>query len=405
MSGWCHYYEAVLAAQSSDFSSFNKSISSLFASRRVSDDEDAKLIYHAFMLLSDVYSKAHGDANLCEVPPAVFKVRQSQVSIPVPGQQPHSDRLWNVIKSGEKMNAFHMSDNARKIRSVYMPPEQGVHSLVEMNAAILNELGLGFVSEVVNKSHTVPHSVEDYLNRRANTFPTENVGIVNAEIERIINDVDAYLNCNPLPLSGVLSELARGFAISIPLGLRISTARLVVRLARTNLMTKRVGESLLHLDDVQATILSNCSYYDMGLFHYVRAEALIALLAELPDSCEDYGGILCDALKCMQHSIAALDRADSKDLLLEAVGIAAALCHKLDIGGMKNFYAVKYIQISASDMCECFFPAEDGQALGQPKIPSEITHSPKPKKKEESPMSPVGSGRGLQTLIRWSHSN
>lgn len=405
MSGWCHYYEAVLAAQSSDFSTFNKAISSLFGNRRVSDDEDAKLIYHAFMLLSDVYSKGHGDANLCEVPPAVFKVRQSQVSVPVPGHQPHSDRLWNVIKSGELLNAFHMSDNARKIRSVHMPPEQGVHSLMEMNAASLGELGLGFVSDLVHNSNTVPHSVEDYMNRASNSFPRENEGIVNAEIERIIHGVDVYLNCSPFPLAGVLSQLARGFAIAIPVGLRISTARLLVRLARTHLMTKRVAECLLHLDDIQATLLANCTYYDMGLFHFVRGEALVALLEDLPDSCEDYCDILCDALKCMQQSIAALDRANRKDLLLEAVGIAAALCHKLDIGGMKNFYAVKYLQISCSDMSERFFPAEEGQALGQPKIPSAITHSPKPKKKEEAPMSPIGSGRGLQTLIRWSHSN
>jgi hypothetical protein len=128
---------------------------------------------------------------------------------------------------------------------------------------------------------------------------------------------------------------------------------------------------------------------------------------------DDQIDLVVDAMKCIQFAVSAYDKGGYVAHLSRAVALAAALANKLKVPGLCNFYSVKYSQIAVSNEGYTrFFPAEEGSmvvtATGQPKLPSDLTNSPKPARRKDrlvSPMSPVGRGRGLQTLISWNSGN
>lgn len=407
LSGWCQYYTAAINSQKKDAVQYKKAVESILALRRSSEEEDASLLAYTFAMQSDMFTNHHRDQHFCDVPGPLQTQKIPLVAAHLPSHSQQPDRIGNLLRNPEFGNPFCMTDAARKMASI-RSEDCSVHAQLEASTAIAHELGLGFVLGGFSNLPEIPDFVQRYMNKERSHFPMESSETVNARIERMLEGIDGFFLSSKQAPSALLFQISSALAMSVPLGLKISTARLLSRLARVYQQTDRIPEALILLDDLDGIILSSGSHLDAGLLHLTRAEILMSLSTKLDECEDDHNNLVCDALKSVQMAIAAFDRGHEKEYLANSVGLAAALSHKLDVPGMCNFYAVKYLQIEASDMSERFFPV-DGDALGQPKIPSEVTHSPKTKKDalQTAPGSPVGSARGLQTLIRWttSHSN
>ena len=407
LSGWYQFYTAAITSQKSESAKYKKAVENILIVRRTIEEDDATLLAHTFALQSDMFTKHHGDPYFCDVPSALQNQRQPPTVVQLPGHSQQPDRISNLLRNPEYGNPFCMTDAARKMASI-RPEDGSLHSQLEASTAITHELGLGYIIGGFGSSYEMADFVQRYINKERSHFPIESSETVNARIDELVGEVDGILKSARCAPSAILFLISSGLAISVPLKLKISTARLLVRLARAHQRMDRIPEAMVLLDELDGIILSNGSHVDSGMLYLSRAETLLSLTSKVAESEDDHHNLICDALKNTQLAIAAFDRGHEKEYLLDCVGLAAALCTRLDIPGMCNFYAVKYLQIKASDMSERFFPV-DGDALGQPKIPSEITHSPKAKKDPllAAPGSPVGSARGLQTLIRWttSHSN
>ena len=403
IASWQSFYASVLASADGG-SDVARSIGRILSSRRSSEDEDAKLLFHTFAFLSDYLSKSGDSTAVQEINEHLRKPRQ-----PVNPQAvvlPHNatvDRVWNLLKVPEIGNPFNLTQAATKMAALNYMENRSLTAVLKANACIMTELGLSITKATLSSTSTdIPKCILEYLHRDGVSFPSESKSCIKAQMETLLLEVDDLLESSHFAATAILSKLARGLSISASRELRITNARLLIRLGRAHERMERTAEGILILDDIVGCIVSNCSHADIGLFHLVRAELLISLSNKATEESSD---ILCDALESLQFSIAAFDRSKRRSQLLFAVCLAAKVADGLQLESMRNYYAVKFLQIKAADegMSEQFFPCNEG--TGQPKIPSELMQSPKGDKKIDlgSPMSPVGSGRGLQTLIKWTH--
>ena len=411
-SAWHFFYSAILKSCTSVPSSIRLLFDAV-STRRIHEEDDAKVIYHSFMFLSDIFSRHHSDPRFCQVAASFSKARQCTLSHLGSVAGPHQvfDRLWSLGKSPQIDNPFCLNNVAKRVLSVY-PHGEG-DTQIEINrasASIQSELGLKFCDSIVScmDSSHIPETIQSFVSRVQQRFSTS---CVKQDLEDLIMKLDEILDKTDSGAQSAFLEIAaKALAISVPLKLSISTDRLLIRLAKFKQRQSNIAEALILLDEIEGVVCSNCSYSDVGRFHSTRAECLLSLHSRIPEYSDDSITVLCDALKCLQHAIAAFDRAFSTEKLLQSVLTAAVISNQLEQNGMCNFYSVKYYQISAgttsSSFKTRFFPAE-GKELGQPQIPLELAQSPRQGKNERpaSPLSPFGKGRGLQTLISWKISS
>ena len=405
--GWHAYYDCIISAITKDGDA-SRSVSKILSGRGPSKVGDATLLFFTFAFLSEHFTKCPDERILQVVLEHLRKPRPPPNASVASNHNPQSDQIWNLLRVPEITNAFNLSQAARKMTCLYPNHKDALIRNLAVSTAVVGELGQDMVRAFLGSAEADTDLFSNYVNRYEVSYPSDSKECFNAKIDEILIYIDSLTSCHPFPTGAVISELSLGFAIAIPMDLRISTARLLIRVARANQRMDRLAEGFLILDDMEGTIITNCSHYDVGMFHLARTELLI----KLSESFDESGQLLIDALKSIQLSVAALDKSMMKNRLLQVVGIAVALCDRLDISGMRNFYSVKFLQIKASDegMSERFFPSDDDSSLGQPKIPSDITLSPKsPQLKkpllDEPPLSPIGTGRGLQTLIKWTSAH
>ena len=406
-SSWRSFYSAV-ATSSSQLLSCIRLITESIKFRKSCEEADARLIFHSFMYLSDLFSRNHSDPRICAIPTEILKTRQTCIVTSGLGSGPHPsvDRLWGLTKSCRLDHPFSLNSVSKKILSVYPHREglQAVH-INDASISIQGELGMKFVECVLSSAepNEIPESIKAYCSRMPVRFASE---CLNLQLEAIISELDIYLSESSSQASSLfLANVAKGLAISVPLKLGISTSRVLIRLAQFKQENNFVAEALAMLDEIDGIVGSNCSYLDLGIFQLTRAECLLMIHSTVSENCDEFIGLLCDAMRSLQLAIASFDRGYCTDKLLHCVITAAVVANKLQQSGMCNFYSVKYHQINAaknmSSLGTRFFPADECDKSGQPKLPSELTQSPRPGKKEIGPLSPIGRGRGLQTLISW----
>lgn len=408
MTAWQSYYNAVIESYTSP-ERVPHEVAASVSTKRLDEEDDAKLLFHSFSFMSDHFSKHHADERKCALPAAIQRPRQIPSGTSGPGHLNPCDRLWAQTRYSDLNNAFGLNNSAKLMEASYHSAPSSLITSLDANSAICQELGLQYLKVVCDLDSEVPSSLSQVLNRHGSKFPEHsNAKTANECINDLLERVDGLLDCPTIPIAAIMESIARGLAISLPLTLKVSTARLLVRLSRLRVHQGALADAVLLLDDIEGVVIANCAFYDIGVFFAVRAEALVSLAASAGD---DEAAVLCDALKAVQLSVSAFDKGFATKQLKEAVTLAACICSKLELTGMCNFYSVKFQQINAdSGMQERFFPLETGDLesvfnLGQPKIPSEVTNSPKAKDASVAPMSPAGRGRGLQTLIRWTANN
>ena len=406
-SSWRSFYSAV-ASPSSQLLSCIRLIAESIKFRKSCEEADARLIFHSFMYLSDLFSRNHSDPRICVIPPEIFKTRQSCIVTPGLGSGPHPsvDRLWGLTKSCRLDHPFSLNSVSKKVLSVY-PHREGLLAVQINDASIATqcELGIKFVECVLSsvEPNEIPKSIKAYCSRMHVRFASE---CINLQLEAIISEMDMHLSESSSQAASLfLASVAKALAISVPLKLDISTSRVLIRLAQYKRENQFVAEALAMLDEIDGIVCSNCSYLDLGIFHLTRAECLLSIHSTVSENCDEFTGLLCDAMRSLQSAIASFDRGYCTDKLLHCVITAAVVANKLQQNGMCNFYSVKYHQINAaknmSSLGTRFFPADECDKSGQPKLPSELTQSPRPGRKENGPLSPIGRARGLQTLISW----
>lgn len=403
---WRSFYSAVASPSSQQLSCIRMILEAI-KFKKSCEEADARLIFYSFMYLSDLFSRNHSDPRICAVPPEIFKTRQSCIVTSGLSSSPHPsvDRLWGLTKSCRLDHPFSLNNVSKKVLSVY-PHREGLLA-VQINDASISiqcELGVKFVECVLSsvEPNEIPESIKAYCSRMPLRFASE---CINLQLEEIISEMDMYLTESTSQASCLfLASVAKALAISVPLKLDISTSRVLIRLAQFKQEKNFVAEALAMLDEIDGIVCSNCSYLDSGIFHLTRAECLLSIHSTVSELCDEFIGLLCDAMRSLQLAIASFDKGYCTEKLLYCVLAAAVVAYKLQQNGMCNFYSVKYHQINAAQSVSLlgsrFFPAEFDQS-GQPKLPSELTQSPRPGKKENGPLSPLGRGRGLQTLISW----
>jgi hypothetical protein len=403
VSGWQAFYSAVLTA-GEDEGEVRRAIGRIFSSRRSSDEEDAGLLFHTFAFLSENIAKKGNVGAVQEITDYLRRPRQpiNPQAVVLPHNAP-VDRVWNLLKVPDISDSLSLIHAAMKMTALYHTEKGALLGILRTSAVVMVDLGLEMAKATLGASSSeLPLSLSNYLERGEISFPPDCGDCSQASIEKIVAEVDELFYSGRFPAAAILSRIQTGLSISKAADLRICSARLLVRLARAHQHAGRLGEGLLILDDVESVIRANCSFSDVGNFYLARAELLLALAAKFTDDSVD---IRCDALKSLQNSVAAFDRSGKRKSLLAAVALAANMSDKLGLESLRNFYSVKFLQIKAADeeMSERFFPCQDG--IGQPRILLEIAKSPRSQKSVDlgSPTSPVGSGRGLQTLIKWTH--
>ncbi len=375
-------------------------LSRIITCKRSSDDVDAQVLYRTFIFLSSYLCKTGDETSSDRLNKCFQKPRASPSVVASVQTQPVVDRVWNLLKAPELDNAFSLAHAARKLLSISTFEDESAGSLVDANAHVMTENGVFLTrAAIYDATSPVPDGISRHIDRKELKYPDDNKTCLKAEVDRLIAVIDKLFRAEPFPAAAIFQSMAEALSVSVPMDLRLSTARVLVRVARAYCRSGRIPEGLLLLDDVEGPIGVNCSYVDVGMLHQARAELLIALAGTNDERFE----IICDALKSTQKAIQAFDQAASKEGLLWAVAVAAALSDKLGSVGMRNFYSVKFLQVKQWDenMTERFFGGENGQ----PTIPRELSNSPKAKKPPvtTAPMSPPGSSRGIQTLIKWTH--
>ena len=413
--GWHAYYQALTQLETCP-EKVKDSIASAVGTKKASEEEDAKLIFHSFSILSDHFARNHGDSRICGDPGWLLSTRTvaGPTQAAVHAHHQASDRVWSLARSGSVNNPLVLNSIAARMTALHPRSDaESFHSLLDASFAYHAELGRKFIESKTADlpEASLPVNFSRYLTRievEPGALPS-----IGREIDTLVSAADEYLACTPVAVAATLSVITKGLAMSVPLNLRVSTSRLLIRLAKLKLTTGSATECLLILDDIEGPILSNSGYLDIGIFSSVKAECLLSMASSPVTSPDDQIDLVVDAMKCIQLAVSAYDKGGFVAHLSRAVALAAALANKLKVPGLCNFYSVKYSQIAVSNEGYTrFFPVEEGSmvvtATGQPKLPSDLTNSPKPARRKDrlvSPMSPVGRGRGLQTLISWNSGN
>ena len=409
MLAWHAFYNAIVNSKSTP-SSVCPSLAQAVCSKRVSEEDDAKLLFHSFVFMADHFARFHADPRICSIAPTLERPRviaAGHAASANPNLQT-VDRLWNLLRTPQLSNPFALNSAARRMLAGYSGEvDASSNQVIDSNIAFESDMGLKFVSShlVGVNSGSIPDPFVNYLNReKLDVRPDD--GSVHGELETCLTTLDQLLDCPSLPVAAILSTVAHALAISVPLQLSIFTVRILLRLAQLRIRTHSLVEATLILDDIEGPVFSNCTHFDAGRFFEIKADCLIAISEKVHlYSVEGQIDLLCDALKAIQTAIVAYDRSHAIDGLLNCTLTAAVVSQKLKVESLCTFYAVKYQQITAADSdTGRFFPTDTDSVLetGQPKLPSELTHSPKAVKKDMmSPLSPAGRGRGLQTLITW----
>lgn len=413
--GWHAYYQALTQLETCP-EMVRDSIASAVGTKKASEEEDAKLIFHSFSILSDHFARNHGDPRICGDTGWLLNTRTvtGPTSATVHPHHQTSDRVGSLARSGSVNNPLVLNSIAARMTALHPRSDaKSYHSLLDASCAYHAELGRKFIeSKTAELPETMlPVNFTRYLKRlevEPGTLPS-----IGREIDALVSAADEYLECTPVAVAATLSVITKGLAMSVPLNLRVSTSRLLIRLANLKFKTGSATECLLILDDIEGPIMSNSGFKDIGIFCSVKAECLLYMASSPVASLDDQIDLMVDAMKCLQLAISAYDKGSFVAYLPRALAMAAAVANKLKVPGICNFYSVKYSQIAvANEGYMSFFPSEDGSmaitATGQPKLPSELTNSPKPARRKDrmvSPMSPVGRGRGLQTLISWNSGN
>ena len=375
--------------------------------RRSTEELDSTLISHALLFLSDHAGRYHSDERFLGSLDLLTKQRSCPQSASHSNSSHHqpSDRVWSLCRSSDITNPLVLCGVAERQNSIQVSCGNKSR-VVRSNVAYEMELGFDFFNHCVKviDENDYPETFRIYQQRKT----LETVGLQPSamkQLEIIMTDIDSLIRLHELPFSACMSKITRGLSIAVPLHLRISTSRLLIRLAKVKQLTHSLAEAILILDDIESTVVPNSPFQDLGLFFLTRAETLLKLSNGFP---EDEIDLMADSLRNLQLAISAFDKAQIRtEELLKCVALAAACSNKLDLSSHCNFYAVKYHQISAayqSGRATRFFPDEDATSVfstGQPKLPSELILSPK-SSKFVSPLSPVGTGRGLQTLVSWN---
>ncbi len=431
LAAWNSFYQGVISMHSSP-DNVEEHLSSAIHSKRSSDAEDAKLVFHTLCLLASHYSEKHSISDEQKTNWSFHSLRSGVSSAPVPllaGGAPVIDRIWNLVKSRSKgLNAFTVSKLAKRVSNVYGKlDEQGsICQNLEFNASAVLEIGRRYATHswcetpaIVDNCHT------KYMNRGEECFPYLNSASIQAQVNALIVKIDEVLS-QPITiesLASALFEIVSGLELSVKGDLRISTSRLLIRLTDCFLQQDVLTRTFLLLDDIECAVTSNCSFYDQGMFFHVRSKSLLRL-SEFSDEndAEQLVNILVDAYKAAQLAVSAFDKCLSHvDNLVISVQLIIGLCEQLNVEGISNFYTVKLNQILDDDhtmdlRTKLVFPPDsscdfmpDVFQTGQPKLPAQITLSPRGFRRQSVELagqilSPQG-GRGMQTLLSWGAPN
>ena len=310
-----------------------------------------------------------------------------------------SDRLWNLVRTNQLANPFVLSQVARRQLGVYVLPNRrdSVSLIVDANTAIAHDLGLQFTQSLlsaVSEKAAIPDRICKYLERTDSreTKLDASLPCAQSKCSAYIGKLDSLLKQPKLATAGILETVIRGLSLAVELGLRIQVVRILIRLAQVHVRRGNVVDAILILDDIEGIVLSNCQHFDLGLFHQCKAECLLTAAEGAPDPTD----LFHDSLRSLQLAITSFDICQSLEQLMSCVVLAAILADQIGLTGLASFYAVKRLQMLARPTGSFFSEVESSQ----PKLPGSPART-----RQQNPLSPLGQGRGIQTLISWSNDN
>ena len=359
---WNQFYKAILGFKESSADSYAL-LDFVMSVRRGNEADEAKMIFHAFLFLAGM--------NTCPIGVSLDRFflhsRHFPVSIVHQGIPP-VDRVWNMVRaSSELSNPFVLNQISCRQLEFFSSDEKlaqlNTNRICEANIALSLDLSVYFASAIFPSS-----VVSDFPDLSAH---------LNKSLERPIKDesfegLDTLFD--PLRMGAIFREISSLLIVSNG---RIHKARVLLRLARLFNSLNRETQALFLLEDIETTILANCQLFDVGLFHLCKAHCLLGL-----------GKVNIDTLKCVQNAITALGKTVNKIVFIECIVLAALISRQLGLDTVQ-FYSDMYTAVMSG--------AEHMGA--QPELPVTVITQ------EVFPLSPLGQGRGVQTLIAWSKHN
>jgi hypothetical protein len=394
VAAWHSFYQAVIHCQS-DPGTVIKSISSALRDRSGDDMSDAKIVFHALSVLA--YHLSIYKAVEC-LPPfdCPRSGRLNHHGHLHAGAPVNVDRVWTLVKSrSDEANSFSISKLITRVSNFYgLSNSPGsIARALHLNAAALSEVGRRYISEYAKIDPL--EAVVDY--RSNPVIASSSTSSLPHKLPLLLARVD--LESSP-------DAVIEGLILCVQSGLNVSASRFLIRLANLLLAEGRVAQTFLLLDDIRSVVLSDCSYSDQGCYFETQFKALLSITSADED---ETIRLLVDAFKAAQLSISAYDKARERKLLIQSIEHMIGIVDNLNVPGIMNFYSVKLVNIlRVEDEGILHFPDQDSNTdifgTGQPKLPSDITLSPKGKRCIElpGPRSPQG-GRGIQTLLSWRH--
>ena len=357
MTAWYQFYQAVLN-QKKSIEEVCQELGTALWVRRTDDEDESKMLFHTLLFLSSVWKSS---ACFSEVfsRPRNFPVTTASTLHPTP------DRLWALARSPHINNPFVLNQLSRRQLAIYAysesPTERDyVNIIAEVNIAIRLDMGVNFcrslLSPIEDWEVHVPSSILNNLHGNPN----------------LCVKLDKLLTLPKLPVSAIYRQLMSGLAGSTP----IQHSRFLLRLALLKSRMNQPTDALLLLEDIQDTVLANCTQIDIGLLYMAKAEALLFLARDLAETEE----VLSDCSQLLQEAIAAFHTSPQTPYLLGCIVLAELVAKKRGQVELENTY--KRMQ-NAQNMDEVM-----------PQLESKPHGSP-------IPTSPVG-GRGIQTLIAWN---
>jgi hypothetical protein len=403
LKSWYAFYNNCICAKSDQNARVEDFLLPLSV-RQPSEEVDACLIVHSCLVMATLLS--HEPKGAKSWPFAKNRTsNHSNAPVLIGNLHPNYDRVWHLVKSQSSTSPLVLNSLARRLLNI-LPG--GYNDRIDFGyRQCLEAVDVGKIyrSLCSGNSRDLEYRGSDHVSTIGNGPKVNDLDSTLALCDELIRSMTSTSQTVP---SALLCKMATGLSLAVRKDLPTSRDRFLIRLSQIRLKQNRIAEAIVLLDDIEPDVVVNCNLTDCGLLFQTRAECLLKLAS---DEAQEEHSILIEAFKDIQFAIAAYDRVACIPNLLRSTMIAACIANRISSTGLTNFYSVKFAAICSQmdGVSQRHFPCDqDDDKLipgsfmintGQPKVPSEITLSPRGKTCLLPPTSP--KGRGMQTLISW----